>query len=125
AFLSKVAQELYRVLTTTTMIKDDIEYHDVFTGKDAVDRLVHILRTTDRNLALLMGRSLDDQNFFNDVNYEHKLRDSSEELYRFRDTAGVPVSAETEEKKNDLVLEHDIELPNGVFTLLTECYSPT
>lgn len=36
AILSIVARELYRRLSTSTIKKDDIEYHDVFRGKDAV-----------------------------------------------------------------------------------------
>ena len=36
AVLSLVAQELYRRLPTTTLVKNDIEHHNVFRGKDAV-----------------------------------------------------------------------------------------
>lgn len=53
-----------------------------------------ILRTHDRNLALLVGRALDAQNFLHDVNYEHRLRDSPDELYRFRDEIGIPMGLE-------------------------------
>ncbi|KAI9869614.1 MAG: RHO1 GDP-GTP exchange protein 2, partial [Watsoniomyces obsoletus] len=66
--------------------------------------------TTDRNLALLLGRALDAQKFFHDVTYEHRLRDAPGEVYCFKETLGEEASSK------------DV---NGVFTLLTECYSPT
>ncbi|KAI5303650.1 RHO1 GDP-GTP exchange protein 2, partial [Ascosphaera atra] len=66
--------------------------------------------TSDRNLALLLGRALDAQKFFHDVTYDHRLRDTPAELYQFREILNdEPASAGV----------------NGVFTLLTECYSPT
>ena len=49
----------------------------------AVDILCRIIRTNDRNLALLLGRSLDAQKFFHDVTYNHRLRDSVHEVYAF------------------------------------------
>lgn len=63
--------------------KDGLEYHDTFTGKTAVDIICRIIRTNDRNLALLLGRSLDAQKFFHDVTYNHRLRDSVNEVYAF------------------------------------------
>ena len=88
--------------------KDGLVYKQAFTGADAVDLISFIIKTTDRNLALLLGRSLDAQKFFHDVTYAHRLRDSSNEIYQFRET----------------MVEDKSEI-NGVFTLLTECYSPT
>jgi hypothetical protein len=88
--------------------KDGLVYKSGFTGAEAVDLISYIIKTTDRNLALLLGRSLDAQKFFHDVTYAHRLRDSSNEIYQFRET----------------VMEESPDV-NGVFTLLTECYSPT
>jgi hypothetical protein len=68
-------------------------------------------------LAVLVGRALDQQKFFHDVNYEHRLRDSVHELYQFRQNIITKRTAES--------VENEDELPNGVFTLLTNCYSPT
>lgn len=48
------------------------------------DCLLRILRTSDRNLGLLIGRALDHQRFFHDVTYEHHLRDSQDKLYQFK-----------------------------------------
>ena len=57
-----------------------------------------ILRTHDRNLAILVGRSLDAQNFFHDVNYEHRLRDSGDELYQFRESIDTTIGLSATER---------------------------
>ena len=91
-------------------MQNDLTYKNAFTGSEAVDLISYIIKTTDRNLALLLGRALDAQKFFHDVTYDHRLRDASCEVYQFRETMGEEASSK------------DV---NGVFTLLTECYSPT
>jgi hypothetical protein len=88
----------------------------------------------------LLGRALDAQKFFHDVNYEHRLRDSNQELYQFREHLNMrPKSGLFNRKdsaselnlfigsnKEEEAKEEEQELlPNGVFTLLTDCYSPT
>jgi RHO1 GDP-GTP exchange protein 1/2 len=50
------------------------------------------------------------QGFFHDVTWTHKLRDSPNELYKF------------EESRLDAAEQN---IPVGIFTLLTDCYSPT
>ncbi|KAG0193889.1 RHO1 GDP-GTP exchange protein 2 [Apophysomyces sp. BC1034] len=104
ALLSKAAIALKDRITLRTKVKDNISYTNVFDGKEAVDKLTFLIKTTDRNIPVLLGRALDYQSFFHNVDYEHRLRDSEHEIYRFTEHA---------------------ELPNGVFTPLTECYSPT
>lgn len=42
-----------------------------------------ILSTTDRSLALKVGRALEAQRFFHDVNYENRLIDDIIEIYQF------------------------------------------
>lgn len=93
-----------------------------------------LIKSSDRNLALLLGRALDAQKFFRDVNYEHRLRDDSQELYRFNETLRPVSKLYTEslyDLKSDSMSELNVEkedlddLPTGVFTLLTDCYSPT
>ena len=81
---------------------------------DKQDLLAYIIKTNDRNLALIIGRSLGAQKFFNDVTYTHKLRDSPNELYKFQvwDTE-TPDAIDSQ------------RFPIGVVTLLTDCYSPT
>lgn len=108
ALLSKVADTFRDHINTGDRVKNELTYKSAFTGADAVEVIAYIIKTTDRNLALLLGRSLDAQRLFHDVTYEHRLRDSHSELYQFR----------------SLVDEERSEV-NGVFTLLTECYSPT
>lgn len=164
ALLSRVATLFKKTIILAQYNKDGLEYRDAFTGSDAVDVISHIIRTTDRNLALLLGRALDAQKFFHDVTYEHRLRDSNREVYQFDEVflnttspnasnqnlqhlnnnnnnsidfmqrAGS-VSSETTLQPSgnatpgapgspslDVDLQHNV---NGVFTLLTECYSPT
>lgn len=108
ALLSRVAETFQDRVQLSDREKDGLEYKGAFTGAEAVDLISYIIKTTDRNLALLLGRSLDAQKFFHDVTYAHRLRDSSNEIYQFRET----------------MMEEKAEI-NGVFTLLTECYSPT
>lgn len=97
-----------------------------------------LIKSSDRNLALLLGRALDAQRFFHDVNYEHRLRDSSQELYQFKENvrpiSGLfyPQQQALSDLRSDSVSELNVEqegseesLPTGVFTLLTDCYSPT
>ncbi|KAI7900280.1 CNH domain-containing protein [Cokeromyces recurvatus] len=141
ALLSKVAEVFKAHIVLSTKSKDSIKYKDVFDGKEAVDKLALIIKSTDRNVALLLGRALDSQKFFHDVNYEHRLRDSSRELYQFKDhpmnlrpksgvmnnTKGKTTVTTTTRSSTTVaisIVEED-NFPNGVFTLLTDCYSPT
>lgn len=107
AMLSAVAEVFRQKIMTGDRTKNELTYKDAFSGTEAVDVLSYIIRTTDRNLALLLGRALDAQKFFHDVTYEHRLRDSTSEMYQFREK------------------ESEAQPVNGVFVLLSECYSPT
>ncbi len=111
AMLSRVGECFRQKIITGDRTKNGLTYKNAFSGSEAVDVLSYIIRTTDRNLALLLGRALDAQKFFHDVTYEHRLRDSTSEMYQFRET----MMDEPEEKP----------AVNGVFVLLSECYSPT
>lgn len=109
--LSRVADCFRHKIILGERTKNELAYKDAFSGAEAVDVLSYIIRTTDRNLALLLGRALDAQKFFHDVTYEHRLRDSTSEMYQFRE---------------NLTELPETEPPvNGVFVLLSECYSPT
>jgi transcription termination factor NusB len=112
AMLSKVAECFRKKIITGDRTKNELTYKNAFSGSEAVDVLSYIIRTTDRNLALLLGRALDAQKFFHDVTYEHRLRDSQSEMYQFRES----LMEEQPEEKSAV---------NGVFVLLSECYSPT
>ncbi|EKD14317.1 uncharacterized protein L3040_008331 [Drepanopeziza brunnea f. sp. 'multigermtubi'] len=111
ALLSRVGECFRDKITVGDRTKNDLTYKNAFSGADAVDVISYIIKTTDRNLALLLGRALDAQKFFHDVTYDHRLRDSATEMYQFRET----------------MMDEPHEAPdvNGVFVLLTECYSPT
>ena len=109
ALLSRVADVFRERIAAGDRNKNDLSYKFAFTGAEAVDLIAYIIKTTDRNLALLLGRALDAQKFFHDVTYDHRLRDSSTEIYQFRES----------------LMEDTATNVNGVFTLLTECYSPT
>ncbi|CAL1714128.1 unnamed protein product [Somion occarium] len=166
ALLSRVAQAFKERIQLSDRVKDGLTYHDAFDGREAVDTIAYIIKTTDRNLALLYGRALDAQKFFHAVTYDHRLRDSANDLYQFRTKLPSPFvsgelatpdedstnkesptpSAESESEKKDgsrstspsppesvktpghqrqESLSDDVPLPSGVFTLLTDCYSPT
>ncbi|QPG76568.1 hypothetical protein FOA43_003959 [Brettanomyces nanus] len=152
AVLSQVAKAFRDSMQLGARYKNGLEYRDAFTGVEAVDVIARIIRTSDRNLALLLGRSLDAQKFFHDVTYEHRLRDSSNEVYQFSEDVFSPYtdSQQTFNRQNSVASSSDYTdtentMPpsmatpttaqqssatvstgiNGVFTLLTECYSPT
>ncbi|KAL0095349.1 hypothetical protein J3Q64DRAFT_1693853 [Phycomyces blakesleeanus] len=85
ALISVVAQEFQQRIIQGDRVKNGIEYKNAFDGKEAVDKLALILNTTDRRLALGIGRALGAQRFFHDVNYESRLVDSTLEIYQFDD----------------------------------------
>lgn len=150
AILSRVATAFKKSITLGEYKKDGLVYRDAFTGQQAIDVICSIIRTNDRNLALLLGRALDAQKLFHDVIYEHRLRDSPNEVYEFTGNSRVigkgiyeiepsgtfstsqstatllPSQSESSlslmEKAEDPDTFHQV---NGVFTLLAECYSPT
>ena len=111
ALLSRVAECLRDNITVGDRTKNGLTYKNAFSGAEAVAVISYIIKTTDSNLALLLGRALDAQKFFHDVTYDHRLRDSQVEMYQFRET----------------MMDEPHEAPevNGVFVLLSECYSPT
>lgn len=143
AMLSRVADAFRSRIILAERVKDGLSYTDAFDGREAVDKIAYIIRTTDRNLALLLGRALDAQKFFHDVTYDHRLRDSPHELYQFRERlhSGPFGSSGQQEQRythdghlvpiqrppspTDTMLSEDSAVPVGVFTLLTDCYSPT
>jgi hypothetical protein len=176
ALLSRVAEAFRDRIALGERVKDGLAYKDAFDGREAVDKIAYIIKTTDRNLALLLGRALDAQKFFHDVSYEHRLRDNPNELYQFRtripspfasieevhnqsSTPLSPVSSNQtgtqaqsgmatitdrtiipsvippddspgsivpiQRPRGSSITGAEIPLPSGVFTLLTDCYSPT
>nr|KIR47597.1 rho guanyl-nucleotide exchange factor [Cryptococcus bacillisporus CA1280] len=189
ALLSLVSAAFKSYIPLADLTKDGITYKDSFSGQAAVTLIAELIKTSDRNLALLLGRSLDAQKFFHDVTYDHRLRDNPKEVYRFRDRLAAPFtdtngngeSSTSEERltrngngasstgmgfgsglkaltaaraadssstmhiestpvsttpsrsstmpfpdsESPDSLDSEDSLPVGVFTLLTDCYSPT
>lgn len=111
ALLSRVGECFRERIAVGDRTKNELTYKHAFSGTEAVDVISYIIKTTDRNLALLLGRALDAQKFFHDVTYDHRLRDMPGEMYQFQET----------------LMDEPVDAPkvNGVFILLTECYSPT
>ncbi|GAA5812901.1 hypothetical protein MFLAVUS_006362 [Mucor flavus] len=148
ALLSHVSRELLKKLQLSSIVfKDGIEYHNVFNGTTAVSCILDILNTNDRNLSLLVGRALESQGFFHHINYDYKLRDSDDELYKFQYTHHddsnyydrPPIPPQFVSPNNNKLLSlkrnnnHKKHVPsvcetlpvNGIFSILTDCYSPT
>lgn len=90
ALLSKVAEAFKQLINLAELHKDGITYKDSFDGRAAVSIIADIIKTPDRNLALLLGRALDAQKFFHDVSYEHRLRDNPTEIYQFKERLTAP-----------------------------------
>lgn len=116
AMLSKVADKFCERIQPGDRVKNDLAYKQAFTGAEAVQVISDIIKTPDRNLALLLGRALDAQKLFHDVTYDNRLRDSMTEVYQ--------LSSIDSGKQNDPRAPPKQQV-NGIFTLLTECYSPT
>ena len=90
ALLSRVAEAFKQFIILSELIKDGITYKDSFDGRSAVGMIAEIIKTPDRNLALLLGRALDAQKFFHDVTYDHRLRDNPGEVYQFKERLAAP-----------------------------------
>jgi len=75
ALLSRVAIALRERLILGDKQKDGLTYPNAFTGSEAVDLIAYVIKTSDRNLALLLGRALDAQRWFHDVTYVHRYAD--------------------------------------------------
>lgn len=94
ALLSRVAEAFKQFVLLSELVKDGITYKDSFDGRTAVGIIAEIIKTPDRNLALLLGRALDAQKFFHDVTYDHRLRDNPGEVYQFKERLTAPFMPE-------------------------------
>ncbi|KDN33411.1 hypothetical protein RSAG8_13497, partial [Rhizoctonia solani AG-8 WAC10335] len=126
ALLSHLAVKLRDKVPRGTHVKGSIPYTHAFTGKDIVSTIQSTIQrqlaitfdlsTNDRRTALQVARSLQNQLFFYEVEWGGQaLRDGVEDVYMFLDDQGG---------MSDQRLERE-ELPTGVITLLTSCYSPS
>ena len=77
--LSCVAEALRSNITLSDIVKDGLTYKSAFDGRQVVDKIAYIIKTTDRNLALLLGRTSTHKS-----TCLHRLRDSPSDVYQFR-----------------------------------------
>ncbi|KAJ7780269.1 CNH domain-containing protein [Mycena maculata] len=126
SLLSHIAVQLRDKVPRGTHVKGSIPYPRAFTGKDIVSTIQaqiqrelavnHGISTSDRRAALQVARSLQSQLFFYEVEWGGRvLQDGVEDVYMFLDDA---------EGASDAPPERE-ELPTGVVTMLTKCYSPS
>ncbi|KAJ7708817.1 Dbl-like domain-containing protein [Mycena rosella] len=126
SLLSHIAVQLRDKVPRGTHVKGSIPYPRAFTGKDIVGTIQaqiqrelavnHGISTSDRRAALQVARSLQSQLFFYEVEWGGRvLQDGVEDVYMFLDD---------QEGTSDAAPERE-ELPTGVVTMLTKCYSPS
>ncbi|KAJ6561073.1 signal transducer [Mycena vulgaris] len=126
SLLSHIAVQLRDKVPRGTHVKGSIPYPRAFTGKDIVSTIQaqiqrelavnHGISTSDRRAALQVARSLQSQLFFYEVEWGGRvLQDGVEDVYMFLDD---------QEGTSDAAPERE-ELPTGVVTMLTKCYSPS
>ncbi|OXG26963.1 hypothetical protein C359_04993 [Cryptococcus neoformans Bt120] len=123
AFLSEMALQLRDKVERRRHIKAGIAWVGSFTGKDIVTTIHNLLpphtreKLNDRRFALLLAQSLQNQLWFVEVDWDIKpLRDSSDDVFRFMgEMEGMASGADT----------LTTELPKGLMTMATRCYSPS
>ncbi|KAJ7623683.1 signal transducer [Roridomyces roridus] len=124
SLLSHIAVQLRDKVPRGTHVKGSIPYPRAFTGKDIVSTIQtqiqrelavnHGISTSDRSAALQVARSLQSQLFFYEVEWGGRvLQDGVEDVYMFLDDVEGASDAPRE------------ELPTGVVTMLTKCYTPS
>ncbi|KAG6829150.1 hypothetical protein H0H92_005555 [Tricholoma furcatifolium] len=125
SLLSHMAVQLRDKISRADHTKGGVQYDEAFTGKDIVSTIQsqiqrelainHGVSTSDRRAALQVARSLQSQLFFTEVEWDTTsvVQDNVEDVYKFLSDL-MPVE--------DGVPE---DLPTGVVTMLTRCYSPS
>lgn len=120
ALISEVALAFRAAIIPGERRQVGVVYNDVFTGREAIDTLCTLLQTSDRKLATLVGRELEEQGLFHDVNRVHHLRDDTSKLYSLM--RGPSSGADAQSSFGEgATTQHT---PSGIYTLLTRCYSP-
>lgn len=100
-----------------------------------------IVQTSDRKLALKIGKMLSEQRFFHDVSYETQLVDSSIYLYEFTNRTLYSLNTPQQQQSgsdwsgSESLSEANLDInnptnnnqivPNGIIVDLTHCYVPT
>lgn len=140
ALLSNLAVAFKDRIPRTLNVKGSVHYPSSFTGEQAVTCLAEILPfpyTDDRRIAWVIARNLHRNMFFNEVDWDdaQPLRDSQERVYCFQDdeeqatidylngnAAGMGVYSPSARAPD--ISNGTNEIPNGVITRFTKCYSP-
>ncbi|WVQ82680.1 hypothetical protein IAT38_004812 [Cryptococcus sp. DSM 104549] len=123
AFLSEMALQLRDKVAKGRHIKAGIAWVGSFTGKDIVTSIQGLLpsytreNNADRRFALILAQSLQNQLWFVEVDWDIKpLRDSSDDVFRFMgEMEGMGSGGDA----------LTTELPKGLMTMATRCYSPS
>lgn len=90
AILSSVARAFEALIVPLLRPSHAHPHILVFDGKEAIDKLQEICRIDDRNLALLLGRALEAQDFLHGASSSSRLRDSEQEMYLLTNESSVP-----------------------------------
>ncbi|KAF5373357.1 hypothetical protein D9615_007366 [Tricholomella constricta] len=126
SLLSHMAVQLRDKVPRNNHTKGGVDYDKTFTGKEVVSTIQsqiqrelainHGVSTNDRRAALQVARSLQSQLFFCEVEWDSRpIQDKVEDLYKFMSDFIGGSDSEPEQE----------ELPTGVVTMLTRCYSPS
>ncbi|WVR06073.1 hypothetical protein IAU60_003101 [Kwoniella sp. DSM 27419] len=123
AFVSEMALQLRDKVERGRHIKAGIAWVGSFTGKDIVTTIQNLLpphtreSNTDRRFAHMFALSLQNQLWFVEVDWDIKpLRDSSDDVFRFMgEMEGMGSGGDA----------LTTELPKGLMTMATRCYSPS
>nr|XP_019049461.1 hypothetical protein I302_03250 [Kwoniella bestiolae CBS 10118]OCF28391.1 hypothetical protein I302_03250 [Kwoniella bestiolae CBS 10118] len=123
AFISEMALQLRDKVERGRHIKAGIAWVGSFTGKDIVTTIQNLLpphtraSPTDRRFAHATALSLQNQLWFVEVDWDIKpLRDSSDDVFRFMGEMEGMGSG------GDAITT---ELPKGLMSMATRCYSPS
>ncbi|KAI9205437.1 uncharacterized protein BJ171DRAFT_441657 [Polychytrium aggregatum] len=124
AALSQIALVFQNKISLSENEMSGISYPDSFNGRAAVTTLMTILKTTDRSLALMVGKILSQHRFFHDVGYLHlgHLKDSASEIYQLESSILDRV-ASGESVQSPVADSAASYLPQGILTPLTKCYA--
>jgi hypothetical protein len=144
SLLSNIAILLRDLVPRELHVKGSVNYPFCFTGKDVVTTIQSMLpkekmawaagligaevgEAEGRRIALMVARALKGQLFFHEVDWSTgDLQDNVDEVYMFLEDSLVgPDRRNGPSRQNSLGAEAVGEdLPTGVFTPLTSCYSP-
>lgn len=137
ALLSNLAQSVSDRVPRATNIKGAIHYPGSFTGEQLITSLSEALPfpyTDDRRVAHSIARTLYQNMFFHEVDWEIvRLKDSAEQVFCFEQDEEKSTfdylnsTAATSAGPSSIVSRPERlqdELPTGVLTRFTTCYSP-